>query len=92
MRRRPLVASMPLTSDPHAQADPTSPSSHTTEVVSSSSLPEERDLREVQLLLGHSTLLMTQRYLNVSDTQLATAMSEKMLLNPSQASKLLIFC
>ncbi len=29
-------------------------------------------------LLGHSTLLMTQRYLNVSDDELATAMSEKM--------------
>jgi site-specific recombinase XerD len=36
------------------------------------------DLREIQLLLGHSTLLMTQRYLNVSDDDLATAMNEKM--------------
>jgi hypothetical protein len=31
-----------------------------------------------RLLLGHSTLLMTQRYLNVSDDDLVTAMSEKM--------------
>jgi site-specific recombinase XerD len=36
------------------------------------------DLREIQLLLGHSTLLMTQRYLNVGDDDLATAMNEKM--------------
>jgi integrase len=36
------------------------------------------DLREIQLLLGHSTLLMTQRCLNVSEDELATAMSEKM--------------
>jgi hypothetical protein len=31
-----------------------------------------------RLLLGHSTLLMTQRYLNVSDDDFVTAMSEEM--------------
>jgi integrase len=35
------------------------------------------DLREIQLLLGHSTLLLTQRYLNVSDDELATAIERE---------------
>jgi integrase len=36
------------------------------------------DLREIQLLLGHSSLLVTERYLNISNDELADAMGKKL--------------
>ena len=36
------------------------------------------DLRAIQLLLGHSDLKTTQRYLNVTDAELLNTMNEKL--------------
>ena len=36
------------------------------------------DLRKIQLLLGHSSLVVTERYLNISNDELADAMGKKL--------------
>jgi site-specific recombinase XerD len=41
-------------------------------------LAKGRDLRAIQLLLGHADLKTTQRYLNVTDEELRKTMAEKL--------------
>jgi len=46
------------------------------------------DLEVIRTLLGHSTLLVTQRYLNINEDELMEAMQEKSGREPERLSRI----